>query len=100
MKKTKKMEGEKKKGHLQIFLRFFCLHTQNPRRFPGFAVVVVTFFDVIFDDIHFFFRNMFFVKEINNEFLGVSMFPGKSDTFCWTWNKTQILPTKINDKIR
>ena len=28
------------------------IHTQNPRRFPGFTVVVVTFFVKILDDFH------------------------------------------------
>ena len=28
------------------------LHTHNPRRFPGFTVVVVTFFVEILDDFH------------------------------------------------
>ena len=33
------------------------LHTQNPRRFPGFTVVVVTFFVKIPDNFHDLFRN-------------------------------------------
>ena len=28
------------------------IHTQNPRRFPGFTVVVVTFFVKMLDDFH------------------------------------------------
>ena len=38
MKKTKKNEK--------------WIHTQNPRRFPGFTVVVVTSFLKILDDFH------------------------------------------------
>ena len=43
------------------------LHTQNPRRFPGFTVVVVTLFVKILDDFHdFVFGMCLFPKKINN----------------------------------
>ena len=38
---------ENRKKHEEIWL-----HTQNPRRFPEFTVVVVTCFDKILDDFH------------------------------------------------
>ena len=60
--------------NLSRFLRF-CLHTQNPRRFPGF-VVIVTFFDDIFADFHVFLWNVFSEK-IKNSFWGLTVFPGK-----------------------
>ena len=45
MKKIMKIaENEEKCEISEVFVRF-CLHTQNLRRFPGFAVVDVTFFD-------------------------------------------------------
>ena len=50
IKKMKKMQ--KKKNEISEDLSVFWLHTQNPRRFPGFTVVVVTLFDEILDDFH------------------------------------------------
>ena len=49
MKKNEKKEkkDEKSKKNEEIWL-----HTQNPRRFPGFTVVVVTFFVKILNDFH------------------------------------------------
>ena len=48
------------------------LHTQNPRRFPGFTVVVVVLFFVkIPDDFHDFVSEcVSFLKKINNSFFG------------------------------
>ena len=64
------------------------IHTQNPRRFPGFTVVVVTFFVKILDDFHDFVSEcVSFQRKINNPFWGVIVFPKKSDNFHWTWNK-------------
>ena len=58
------------------------IHTQNPRRFPGFTVVVVTFFVKILDDFHDFVSEcVSFQREINNPFWGVIVFPKKSDNF-------------------
>ena len=52
-----------------------CLHTQNPRRFPEFAVVVVTFFYEIRDDFHDFVSEcVSFPRKINNPFWGVIVF--------------------------
>ena len=60
-------------------------HTQNPRRFPGFTVVVVTFFVKILDDFHDFVSEcVSFTRKINNPFWGVIVFPKKSDNFHWT----------------
>ena len=61
------------------------IHTQNPRRFPGFTVVVVTFFVKILDDLHDFVSEcVSFPRKINNPFWGVIVFPKKSDNFHWT----------------
>ena len=58
-------------------------HTQNPRRFPGFTVVVVTFFVKILDDFHDFVseRVSSFKRKINNPFWEVSVVQKKSDNF-------------------
>ena len=61
---------------------FFLLRTQNPRRFPGFAVVVVTFFGELFDDFNVF-SECLFPEEINNPFWGLTRFSMKSDNFYW-----------------
>ena len=51
------------------------LHTQNHRQFPGFAVVVVTFFDEILYDFHVFFCGMCLVLEENQQpILGSHLF--------------------------
>ena len=58
------------------------IHTQNPLRFPGFTVVVVTFFVKILDDFHDFVSEcVSFPRKINNPFWGVIVFPKKSDNF-------------------
>ena len=77
MKKMKKIEKMKKKTkkwrkmmkkERKIKKR---IHTQNPRRFPGFTVVVVTFFVKILDDFHDFVSEcVFFPMKINNPFWG------------------------------
>ena len=76
-KKTKKMEknDEKRKKNEKNWI-----HTQNPRRFPGFTVVVVTFFVKILG-------MCLFPEENQQPVLGVIVFPKKSDNFHWTWNK-------------
>ena len=49
--------------------------TQNPRRFPGFTVVVVTFFVEILDEFHDFVSEcVSFQKIINNPFWEVTVF--------------------------
>ena len=61
------------------------IHTQNRRRFPGFTVVVVTFFVKILDDFHDFVSEcVSFPRKINNPFWVVIIFPMKSDNFHWT----------------
>ena len=58
---------------------------KNTRRFPGFTVVVVTFFVKILDDFHDFVSEcVSFPRKINNPFWGVIVFPKKSDNFHWT----------------
>ena len=67
-KKTKKMEknDEKRKKNETTWI-----HTQNPRRFPGFTAVVVTFFVKILDDFHDFVSEcVSFPRKINNQFWG------------------------------
>ena len=48
--------------------------TQNHRRFPGFAVVVVTLFDDILHDFHDVFRNVSFSQRKSTTHLGRSLF--------------------------
>ena len=43
------------------------IHTQNPRRFPVFTVVVVTFFVKILDDFHDFVSEFFLFPEENQQ---------------------------------
>ena len=75
------------------------IHTQNPRRFPGFTVVVVTFFVKILDDFHDFVSEcVCFQRKINNPFIGVTFFRRKVTIFIGRETKTHILPTKINEK--
>ena len=51
------------------------IHTQNPRRFPGFTVVIVTFFVKILDDFHDFVSEcVSFQRKINNPFWEVIVF--------------------------
>ena len=62
MKKRKKIEKN-------------WIHTQNPRRFPEFTVVVVTFFVKILDDFHDFGLGMCLFPEENQQpVLGVIRF--------------------------
>ena len=64
------------------------IHTQNPRRFPWFTVVVGTFFVELLDDFHDFVSEcVSFQRKINNPFWGVIVFPKKSDNCHFTWNK-------------
>ena len=88
MKKWKKTEKMKKNDEKRKKNEEIWLHTQNPRRFPGFTVVVVTFFVKILDDFHDFVSEcVSFPWKINNPFWGVIVFPKKSDNFHWTCNK-------------
>ena len=77
--KMKKNDEKRKKNEKK------WIHTQNPRRFPGFTVVVVTFFVKILDDFHDCVSEcVSFPRKINNPFWGVIVFPKKSDNFHWT----------------
>ena len=78
MKEMEKND-EKRKKHEKNWL-----HTQNPRRFPGFTVVVVTFFDEVLHDFLDFSECAFLPKKINNPFWVVTVFPRKSNNFYWT----------------
>ena len=71
-KKWKKLEknDEKKKENEEIWIQ-----TQNPRRFPGFTVVVVTLFVKILDDFHDFVSEcVSFPRKINNPLWEVIVF--------------------------
>ena len=97
-KKRKKKEKNDEKGKKN---EKNWIHTQNPRRFPEFTVVVVTFFVKILDDFHDFVSEcVSFSRKINNPFWGVIVFPKKSDNFIGRETKTHILPTKTNEKNR
>ena len=76
----KMQENEKRKKNEQMWI-----HTQNPRRFPGFTVVVVTFFVTILDDFHDFVSEcVSFLRKINNPYCESQLFQKKSDYFHWT----------------
>ena len=94
-KKMKKWWKKKEKWKHRI-------HTLNPRRFPWFTVVVVTFFVKIFDDFHDFVSEcVSFHRKINNPFWGVIVFLRKSDNFHLTWNKnTHFTDENQRKKIR
>ena len=78
--KKKKNNDEKRKKNEKTWIQ-----TQNPRRFPGFTVVVVTFFVKILDDFHDFVSEcVSFHTKINNPFCGLIVFPKKSGNFHWT----------------
>ena len=63
-------------------MKKFGFHTQNPRRFPGFAVVVVTLFVEIFDEFHDFVSEcVSFPREINNPLWVVTVFRRKLTIF-------------------
>ena len=65
-KKRKNEKNEKRKKNEKNWI-----HTQNPRRFPGFTVVVVTFLVKILDDFHDFVSEcVSFPRKINNPFWG------------------------------
>ena len=77
--KMKKFSEKQKSKSPKISLVFW-LHTQNPWRFLGFAVVVfVTFFSM---------KSLcLFPEEKQQNILGFVVFPRKSDNRYWTWNK-------------
>ena len=84
MKRRMKNEKIQKNAKSQKISRFW-LYTQNPRRFPGFTVVVVTFLVEILDDFHVFVSEcVFFQKKSNNPLWVSPIFRGKGDNFHWT----------------
>ena len=79
----------------------FLLHARNPRRFPGFAVVVVTFSCEILHDFHVFVRNVSLTRGKSTTRFGCHRFFRRKVTiFIGREIKTHILPTKINEKNR
>ena len=99
-RKNEKMKKSTKNEKMKIFQKIekndekrkknseTWLHTQNPRRFPVFTVVVVVvviFFVKILDDFHDCVSEcVSFPRKINNPFWEVTVFPKKSDNFHWT----------------
>ena len=84
LKKLKKMKKKRKNmernDEKRKKIEKNWTHTQNPRRFPGFTVVGVTFFVKILDDFHDFVSEcVSFPRKINNPFWEVIVFPKKSD---------------------
>ena len=102
MKKNEKMKKKTKKcGKMMRKERKWknWIRTQNPRRFPGFTVVVVTFFVKIIDDFHNFVSEcVSFPRKINNPFWEWSFFQRKVAIFIGRETKTHILPTKMNEQ--
>ena len=93
MKKMKKMKKNEENDEIWF-------QTQNPRRFPGFAVAVVTFFRRNPRRFPWFHLGMCLFPEENQQpILGSHRFPRKSEHFLWTWTKTRIFPTKIDETI-
>ena len=95
------MKKNAKNAKYQKISEFFCLQTQNPRRFPGFAVVVVTFFNEIHDDLHDLFSEcVFFQKKKSTTNLGVSLFfKGTVTISVGRETKTHILQKKIVEQL-
>ena len=75
MRKIKKRKNENKMQKTNA--TSLKISTPNPRRFPGFAVVVVTFVDEILHDSHVCSECVFGWKKINNQLCGTSFFWGK-----------------------
>ena len=72
MEKWKKWKNEKKRkmeenDEKRKKNEKYWIHTQNPRRFYGFTVVVVTFFVKILDDFHDFVFGMCLFPEDNQQ---------------------------------
>ena len=77
-KKEKRTKHNEEKCEISEDFSGFWLHTQNPQRFLGGAVVVVTFSDEILDDFHAFFGMCLFRKENQQPILEVTVFPMNS----------------------
>ena len=81
----RQLKNEKKKKHVKFSViseGFFWFHTQNPQRFPQFAVVVV-FFEIL-DDFHGFIRICVFPEDNQQPILGGHRFPHEKYKFYWT----------------
>ena len=92
----KEMKNEK---HERI--REIWIHTQNPRRFPGFTVVVVFFSSKSSTISMILFRNVSLsLGKSTTRFAGSAFFRRKVTIFIGRETKTHILPTKINEKNR
>ena len=91
MKKTEKMKKENEE---------IWFHTENPRRLPGFTVVVVTFFRQNPRRFPWFlFRNVSLSQGKSTiRFAGSPFFLRRVTIFIGRETKTHILPTKINEK--
>ena len=102
MKENEKMKNKnekmKKNDEKRKKMKKFGFTRKNPRRFPGFTVVVVTFFVKILDDFHDFVSEcVFFLGKSTTRFAGSPFFLRTVTIFIGRETKTQILPTKIND---
>ena len=75
-----------------------CLHTQNLRQFPGFAVVVVTLFDEILDDFHVSLTECFSPRKSTTNFGVTVFFTEKVTNSIGRETKTHIFQTKINEQ--
>ena len=80
----------------------FGIHTQNPRRFPGFTAVVVIFFSSKSSTISMIlFRNVSLSRgKSTTRFAGSPFFRRKVTSFIGRETKTHILPKKIDEKNR
>ena len=92
---TKMEKNDEKKKNEEIWI-----HAQNPRRFPEFTVVVVTFFVTILDDFHDFFSECASLSrgKSTTRFAGSAFFKRKVTIFIGRETKTHILPTKSNEQ--
>ena len=76
VKKNEKMTKNDEKWWTNEKKNKIWINTQNPRRFPGFTVVVVTLFVEILDDFHDFFSEcVSFPRTINDPFWESHRFP-------------------------
>ena len=99
LKMKKHEENSKTDGEFPKISWFSSSHAKSSMVSRIFALVVVTFFDEIFDDFQgFVFGRCFSRRKATTRF-GVSpFFPRKVTYFIGRETKTHILPTKINDK--
>ena len=92
--KNEKIEKTRKKNEEMWF------HTQSPRRFPGFTVVVVTFFVKILYDFHdYVLESVSFSRKINNPVLRGRRFSEEKLQFSLVVKQNTHFPTKNNETI-